>query len=40
MFQRAAPLDDLAAHTPLAIVDVARFGADLRVVARVTRESR
>jgi diaminohydroxyphosphoribosylaminopyrimidine deaminase/5-amino-6-(5-phosphoribosylamino)uracil reductase len=40
MFQRAAPLDDLAAHTPLAIVDVARLGADLRIVARVTREAR
>ena len=40
LFQRAAPLEDLAARTPLSIASVDRVGADLRIVARVTREPR
>jgi hypothetical protein len=40
MFQRATALDDFAARVPLEFVDVVRLGADLRIVARVTREPR
>ena len=35
MFQRAAPLEDLGARTPLSIASVERIGPDLRIVARV-----
>ena len=35
LFQRRAPLADLADRTPLAFTGVERLGADLRIVARV-----
>jgi diaminohydroxyphosphoribosylaminopyrimidine deaminase/5-amino-6-(5-phosphoribosylamino)uracil reductase len=35
LYQRRAPLADLAARTPLSFTSVERIGADLRVVARV-----
>jgi len=37
MVERRAPLQTLAARTPLAWHSIERIGGDLRVIARVTR---